>query len=73
MAKINLLDWRGELRTRKRNEFYKMLGFTALVALMMVAAMMMASLHYRRQQDRNFGFQEVAARKEIELPAFLRK
>lgn len=41
MAKINLLDWRGELRTKKRNEFYSLLGFTALLGLMCVGGAFM--------------------------------
>lgn len=53
MAKINLLDWRGELRTRKRNEFYKMLGFTALTGLMLVCgAFMIGKSRISGQDDR---------------------
>lgn len=53
MAKINLLDWRGELRTKKRNEFYKLLGFTALLSLILVCtAFMIGKTRISGQDDR---------------------
>jgi len=53
MAKINLLDWRGELRTKKRNEFYQLLGFTALLGLICVsAAFMVGKTRISNQQNR---------------------
>ncbi len=51
MAKINLLDWRGELRTKKRNEFYQLLGFTALLGLMCVAGAFMVGKSRISNQD----------------------
>lgn len=59
MAKINLLDWRGELRTRKRNEFFKLLGLTLLMAIMLVFfAFLIGSNRIGHQEDRIAYLQE---------------
>ncbi len=40
MARINLLPWRVERRKQRQNEFYTMLGMSALAAALAVRAFM---------------------------------
>lgn len=54
MPRINLLPWRDELRTERRNQFYIALGAaTALAALIILIGNLMFSSIIEHQQDRN--------------------
>jgi type IV pilus assembly protein PilN len=54
MAKINLLDWRQELRERRRRQFFAMLVLSALAGLVIVlAAVAVMNSAVTRQTERN--------------------
>ncbi len=54
MAHINLLDWRGELRNRKRAEFFTMLGLTAALGAVLVGGIFFfQDQQITGQKDRN--------------------
>ncbi len=54
MPRINLLPWRDELRTERRNQFFIALGATAgLVALLILIGNLTFGSFISHQQDRN--------------------
>jgi type IV pilus assembly protein PilN len=54
MAKINLLDWRQELRERRRRQFFAMLVLSALAGLVIVlGAVAVMNSAVTRQTERN--------------------
>jgi type IV pilus assembly protein PilN len=63
MTKINLLDWRGALRERRKQQFTALLGLTVLVSLAIVGLVYMAiDAAISHQQERNQILQkEIAA------------
>ncbi len=63
MTKINLLDWRGALRERRKQQFTALLGLTVLVSLAIVGLAYMAiDAAISHQQERNQILQkEIAA------------
>jgi len=54
MTRINLLDWRAELRARRRQQFFVMLGIGAVTAVFMVfigTLFMSNALSYQQQRN----------------------
>lgn len=56
MAKINLLDWRGELRTKRKHEFYQLLAFAGLLGLMFVGGAFMVGKGKIGNQDNRISY-----------------